>query len=329
MYNTTLKIPESNPVPLDIFTLSFYSATFLVGVVGNLLVLRVLFLQRKKDLHGSMSITNIYLASLALADLLTAITIPLQFLFCSHYLLEYFIISPYVCVALKAAQVFVYNVSILTMVLIAIDRYRLIHNPLQSKHKRLSPKYTLPIIYVLSMLNALTCVFSMKIFDYFRSANTLIGCRILFPHVLPIPDVILRRIRVGLLFIGFYIIPLLITIPLYVLSIRTIYKRPRIGQSSQIQSTESKYRSIKILIIMLLIFVLSWVPFHVLNIYDLYFPDEYHTFSKSENHLCDASTFYMALYWIAISSCCYNPFIYSWFNKTFRKYLTKCCRRHK
>lgn len=329
MSNTTGSIRGSNPVPLDIFTLSFYSATFFVGVVGNLLVLRVLFLQRKKDPHGSMSITNIYLASLALADLLTAITIPLQFLFCSLYLLEYFIISPYVCVALKATQVLMYNVSILTMVLIAIDRYRLIHNPLQSKNKRLSPKYTFPIIYVLSILNALTCVVSMRIFDYFRSANSLIGCRILFPHVLPISDMILRKIRVGLLFIGFYIIPVLITIPLYVLSIRTIYRRPAIGQSSQTQSTQSKCRSIKILIIMLLIFTLSWLPFHVLNIYDLYFPNEYHTSSESKNYLCDASTIYTALYWVAISSCCYNPFIYSWFNKTFRKYLTKWWRRHK
>lgn len=327
MSNTTQSIPQSNPVALDIFTLIFYSATFLVGVVGNLLVLRVLFLQRKINLLRSMSITNIYLASLAFADLVTAITIPLQFLFCSHHLLEYFLISPYVCVGLKATQVLMYNVSILTMVLIAIDRYRLIHNPLHSKYERLNPKYTLPMIYALSILNALTCLFSMKIFDYFRSANSLIGCQILFPDALPINGIILRKIRVGLLFIGFYIIPLLITTPLYVLSIRTIYRRPTIGQSSQPQSTESKGRSTKILVIMLLIFVLSWLPLHIMNIYDIYSSNEHYTSSRLENRLCDASTIYTALYWIAITSCCYNPFVYSWFNKNFRKYLTKCWRR--
>ena len=329
MSNTTQNVHESNPVALDIFTLNLYSATFLVGVTGNLSVLRVLFLQRKKHPLGSMSITNIYLANLALVDLLTAITIPLQFLFCSYYLLEHFIISPHVCVALKATQVLVYNVSILTMVLIAIDRYCLINNPLQSKYKRSHPKYTLPVIYVLSILNALTCVFSMRIFHYFRSPDNVIGCQILFTHVLPISVNVVRQTRAGLLFIGFYVIPLLIIIPLYVLSICTIYRRPTIGQPSQLQSTKSKHRSIKILIIMLLIFALSWLPFHILNIYDLFFSNKYHTASESENHLCDASTMYNTIYWISITSCCYNPFIYSWFNKTFREYLTKCWRRNR
>ncbi|CAF4556018.1 unnamed protein product, partial [Rotaria sp. Silwood2] len=74
-----------------------------------------------------------------MSDLLSAITIPLQFLFCSHYLLEQFIIGPYLCIVLKSMQVLTYNVSILTMVVIAIDRYYLIHYPLQSSNKRLQP----------------------------------------------------------------------------------------------------------------------------------------------------------------------------------------------
>jgi len=123
----------------------------------------------------------------------------LQFLFCSFYLLENFLISPYICVALKSIQVLTYNISILTMVVIAIDRYHLIHNPLQSFSQRLKPKYSLFMVWLLAILFSLTCLISMKVSEYFRSANDLIECRILFPNVLPISSIFSYR----LFFLGF------------------------------------------------------------------------------------------------------------------------------
>jgi hypothetical protein len=102
--------PTLNHVLLDSFILMLYSSTFIIGAIGNLLVFKVLLLQRKKVGSQSMSTTNVYLANLALSDLLSAITIPLQFLFCSYHLLENFLISPHVCVALKSIQILTYNI---------------------------------------------------------------------------------------------------------------------------------------------------------------------------------------------------------------------------
>ena len=314
-----------NNVVLDSFTLILYSLTFLIGSVGNMFVLRVLFRQRKAAEHRSMSITNIYLTNLALSDLLSSITIPLQFLFCSYYLLENFLLGPYICVLLKAIQILTYNISILTMVVIAIDRYRLIHNPLQSYNKRLNPKYALLIVWLLAILFSLTCLVSMKVSEYFQSSDHLIGCRVLFPKVLPISSTLLRQIRATLLVVGFYFIPLLIIIPLYVLSIRTIYQRPKISQFNHSQYAESKHRSITLLIFIPLAFSLCWLPIHIMNMYDFYSPKEISMLNRSKIRSCNASTVYTIFYWLAITSCCYNPFIYSWLNKTFRNSLPKCC----
>jgi hypothetical protein len=329
MSNAIMNTTETGHVLLDIFILVLYSLTFVIGVLGNLLVVKVLLLQRKKALNRLMSTTNIYLANLALSDLLSAITIPFQFLFCSYYLLEHFLISSHVCVLLKSIQILTYNVSILTMVVIAIDRYRLIHNPLQSSNKRLNPKYALLIVWLLAILYALTYLLSMKVSEYFRSFHELVGCRILFPNVLPISSILFRKIRVTLLAVCFYFVPLLITVPLYILSVCTISKRSSIGQSNQIQCHGSKHRTIKILILILLVFALCWLPIHIMNINDFYFSSKNSILNKPNIKSCNASTVYSIFYWLAINSCCYNPFIYSWFNKNFREFLPKWCGQQK
>ena len=326
MSNSTMNASEINYVVVDSFTLVLYSLTFLIGFVGNTFVLRVLFRQRKQTEHRSMSITNIYLVNLAFSDLLSATSIPFQYLFCSYYLLEHFLIGPYICVFLKSIQVLAYTVSILTMVVIAIDRYRLIYKPLQSYNKRLNPKYSLLIVWLLSILFALTCLISMRVPVYFRSSDNLVSCRLLFPNVLPISSALFSQIRATFLAVAFYLIPLLIIIPLHVLSIRTIYKRPVLRQFNHLQHVDSKHRSISLLIVILLVFSLCWLPIHIMNMLDFYSSKGNSILSGPKMRSCDASIVYTFLYWLAITTCCYNVFIYSWFNKDFRNSFSKCCR---
>ena len=252
-------------------------------------------------------------------------TIPFQFLFCSYYLLENFKISPYVCVGLKSIQILTYNVSILTMVVIAIDRYQVIHKPLQLSAKRLRPRYSLVAVWLLAFLFAVTCLVSMKVSEYFLDSYQLIGCRVLFPNALTIFTTLFRKIRVTVLAVCFYLIPLIITTRLYLLCVCTIAKRFTIGESNYARFSESKRRTIKVLIVILLVFALCWLPIHVMNIKDFYFQHSTATINQSGNRNCNASTLYTIFYWLAINSCCYNPFIYSWFNRTFRQHFRLRC----
>ncbi|CAF3454804.1 unnamed protein product [Rotaria socialis] len=316
-------------IVLDGSILTLYSLTFVIGVIGNLLVLKVIFYQRKKCSGRSKTITSTYLAHLALTDLLSATTIPLQFLFCSYYLLENFKICSFLCVIFKSIQILSYNVSILTMVVIAIDRYLLIHYPLQSSNKRFEPKYSLLVVWLLALLYAISCLRCMKVSEYFQSSQELIGCRILFDTLLPHTSFLFRKIRVTIAAVYFYFIPLLITAFLYILCVRTISGRPSVGNSSKTLFSESKKRTMKMLIILLLVFAICWLPIQIMNLKDFYLPSRKSMFHPLNKRKCNASTTYCIFYWIAISSCCYNPFIYSWLNKNFRRSLrVPCCSKY-
>ena len=48
MSNAIMNTTETGHVFLDSFILVLYSLTFIIGVIGNLLVVKVLLLQRKK-----------------------------------------------------------------------------------------------------------------------------------------------------------------------------------------------------------------------------------------------------------------------------------------
>lgn len=318
-------ITTNNNVLSDGFILALYSLTFIIGVTGNLVVLKVIFFQRNNFASRSGNTAYLYLGNLAVSDLLSAVTIPLQFLFCSRYILENFIIGAHICVTLKSIQVLTYNVSVLTMVAISIDRYQLIHYPLEASSKRLKPRYALPIVWLLAILFAITCLVSMKVSEYFETSNNLIGCRILFNKVLPISSLLFRKIRVTILVICFYFIPLIITGVLYMLCLVTISKRSAIGESNQALCDGSKHRTMKILMVILLAFAFCWLPVHIKNLHDFYSPSRNLEASKN---MCNSSAIYSIVYWLAISSCCYNPFIYSWFNKNFRKaFRTQYCQQ--
>jgi hypothetical protein len=302
----------------DICLLLLYIFTSLLALIGNGLVCRISF-QRKHSKNLPLSTTSIFLLNLALADALSGLTIPFQFLFCSKYFLENLTISSHLCVLCKSLQILGYNTSTLIICVIAFDRYRHIQDPLKQYYQRNS-RQSIFFTWFFSGLFASSCLISMRVHTYFISYEKLISCQVFFPSI---SSYSIRKIRVSGLVILFYIIPLLILSILCILTMRTIARRSIIGARQFATFQQSKTRSIRLLIIIVIVFALSHLPVHFMHIRDFFISP---LNRPSKTNTCNDTTIYLFFYWLGISSCCHNPIIYSWFNRQFRTLVVNYCR---
>uniref|UniRef100_A0A8D2LSA0 Gastrin/cholecystokinin type B receptor n=1 Tax=Varanus komodoensis TaxID=61221 RepID=A0A8D2LSA0_VARKO len=117
----------TGPVELDLtLRVLLYSLIFILSVFGNALVVAVLVTNKRLR-----TVTNSFLLSLALSDLMVAIfCMPFTFI---PNLLRNFIFGKLVCKAMAYLMGMSVSVSTFSLVAIAIERYNAICNPLQSR----------------------------------------------------------------------------------------------------------------------------------------------------------------------------------------------------
>lgn len=298
----------------DVALFLLYTFTALLALAGNATVFLTALRNRHKcaspsTAHFSLSTTRVLLLHLALVDTVLGLTLPIQILLCSRYFLTKLTYSAHVCAAAQCVQVLTYNVSTLTICLIAYDRYRLIHNPLCRYYPSRLPRALL-LVWMLS------AVFSGSYFASapLRSTQRLITCQPLFASI----DERFTAARIFCELALFYVIPLLLITVLCVLTMRVISRRLIVGVQRFRTFGQSRTRSLGLLLLTAGIFTASRSPIHLVHVRKLW--------SASTNQ-CDESTTYQLIYWLNISSCCHNPIIYSWLNRRFRTSFFDCCHR--
>ncbi|KAI2562353.1 G protein-coupled receptor 83 [Homo sapiens] len=122
-------------------------------------------------------------------------------------------------------------------------------------------------------------------------------------------------------FILLYILPLLIISVAYARVAKKLWLCNMIGDVTTEQYfalRRKKKKTIKMLMLVVVLFALCWFP---LNCYVLLLSSKV---IRTNNAL------YFAFHWFAMSSTCYNPFIYCWLNENFRielKALLSMCQR--
>nr|XP_018891262.1 G-protein coupled receptor 83 isoform X2 [Gorilla gorilla gorilla] len=122
-------------------------------------------------------------------------------------------------------------------------------------------------------------------------------------------------------FILLYILPLLIISVAYARVAKKLWLCNMIGDVTTEQYLalrRKKKKTIKMLMLVVILFALCWFP---LNCYVLLLSSKV---IRTNNAL------YFAFHWFAMSSTCYNPFIYCWLNENFRielKALLSMCQR--
>lgn len=288
----------------DYFVLVLYFLTAMIGMFGNWFVCWVIWKNPKLR-----STTYYLLFNMAISDFLAGFVILAQWLFCQHHLLEWFDHFHSVCGLAKILQVISYYLSTYSMLFVAIDRYLLVCHPAtRGLHQKWIP---IALSWLAGILFSSTAWTSLRVFTYF-GPNSLVDCRLVFKFIKMTRN--LNQLRLLVMLMAQFVVPFLAIAILYYLVWRTIRERDVVGartESNVKKVSEGKQKLIKMLVIVVAGFGLAWLPLHVIHLIGFYvFPIIPNT--------CRTSTYYGFVYWLGISSCCYNPFIYYWGNLEFR-----------
>lgn len=115
-------------------------------------------------------------------------------------------------------------------------------------------------------------------------------------------------------FILQYCVPFTLIAIAYGRIVQSLWARTHVGAvtaNQQLSQARAKRKSIKLLIAVVIVFAICWLP---LNLYHLL--TDLHP--KPQMFQYNTMAFF-ACHWVAISSTCYNPFVYCWLNEHFRE----------
>lgn len=281
-----------------------YSLIVIVSLFGNSIVCKIVFFN-----SAMRSATNIYLGNLSISDLLmTALNIPLQL---TKILSQNWPLGQFLCKCLPFFQAFSVNVSSFTMACIALDRYYALVYPLKPRATMRSMLLKIIVIWLMAMIVASPYPILAGVEEDI-TYNPVIRCRLIYPDYVLSQYQFRQSLTLIYLFIQ-YLTPLCITGITYFKICYILWHRGNIGVMSEEQRIRryvAKWKAIKMLIIILLVFAICWCP---LNIYHTY-----QDFRGLVGHTKHNSLIFLTCHWFAMSSVCYNPFLYCWLNDKFR-----------
>lgn len=295
-----------------------YGIITFMSLVGNSLVIVTFAF----DKH-MRSVTNVFILSLAVADLIITLTcIPINL---GSAFAKYWIFGPFACKLVPFFMTFSVACSSLTLCSIALDRYIAIVHPYKLKflQNRKPAAIFLVGIWAVSFLCSVpNAVFYTvkKVEPKCKDESEVENFVCVWPE-----NKFKLPLELWLTLIVLFIIPLIIMSTTYGLIGYQLWIRKPIGaRRNSLRNADMKKSVIKMLVIVMLAFIICWSPIMVLNSVEKTM--ESVNFSKK-------TVVYLKLYFqcLSMASCCINPVIYTFMNRKFRvKFVTYlCCRKNR
>ncbi|XP_004419216.1 PREDICTED: neuropeptide FF receptor 2 [Ceratotherium simum simum] len=301
------------PQVAAIFIIS-YSLIFFLCMVGNTVVCFIVM--RNKHMH---TVTNLFILNLAISDLLVGI-------FCMPVTLLDNIIAgwPFGSTMCKISG-FVQGVSVatsvFTLVAIAVDRFRCVVYPFKPKLTIKTAFVIIVIIWVLAIAIMSPSAITLHIqedkyfrvrLDYQNKTSPVYWCREDWPKQE------MRKIYTTVLFANIYLAPLSLIVIMYGRIGISLFKVsvPHTGKENQEQwhlVSKKKQKVIKMLLIVALLFILSWLP-----LWTLMMLSDYADLSPNELQVIHGYVYPFA-HWLAFCNSSINPIVYGFFNENFRR----------
>uniref|UniRef100_A0A336K8Z1 CSON001557 protein n=1 Tax=Culicoides sonorensis TaxID=179676 RepID=A0A336K8Z1_CULSO len=304
------------PVSIIVLLSLFYGTISILAVVGNSLVIWIVATTRQMQ-----TVTNFFIANLALADVTIGMfAIPFQF---QAALLQRWNLPEIMCPFCPFVQYVSVNVSVFTLTAIAVDRHRAILNPLRARPSKYISKAVIVCIWMLAFILASPIAYSLRVEHlheiYATTENHMFNISKPFCQNVNLSEDQMLVYRYILVFVQ-YLIPVCVISFVYIQMAVRLWgsKTPGNAQNARdLNLLKNKKRVIKMLVVVVISFVLCWLPLQTYNILQVTYPkiNEYR-YINIIWFCCD---------WLAMSNSCYNPFIYGIYNEKFKREFKKRC----
>ncbi|XP_052463670.1 neuropeptide FF receptor 1-like [Carassius gibelio] len=299
-----------------LFTLA-YLFIFLLCLMGNALVCVIVL--RNQHMR---TVTNIFILNLAVSDLLVGIfCIPTTLV---DNLITGWPFSNTVCKLSGLVQGTSVCASVFTLVAIAVDRFRCIVHPFRPKLTLFVAKVSIGMIWVLALSIMFPSVLMLTVQQ--EKGHVMVhGDNSTYPlyscyETWPDPE--MRKVYTTVLFLHVYVIPLALIMLMYGRIGAKLYATAVLARAEQpdVPASHRKIRVIKMLMVVALLFMLSWLPLWTLMLLTDYArPDE------DSLELLTSYVFPLS-HWLAFSNSSVNPIIYGYYNENFKRGFQAACQ---
>lgn len=272
-----------------------YTIIFVVGIFGNALVCYAVIRNR-----AMQTVTNLFITNLALSDILLCVfAVPFTPL---YTFLGRWVFGGPLCHIMPYAQGCSVYISTLTLTSIAIDRFFVIIYPFKPRMQLKTCIGLIIFIWVFALSVTFPYGYYMALEDVYCAEKW--------------PSDHIRKAFGAITTIMQFVLPFIVMAFCYTcVSIKLndrLKSRPGSKNTRKEDAErERKRRTNRMLIAMVAIFGLSWLPLNLINI-----SSDFYSFAEDWRYYM---VLFFAAHFIAMSSTCYNPFLYAWLNENFRK----------
>ncbi|XP_048378190.2 7 transmembrane receptor domain-containing protein [Stegostoma tigrinum] len=295
--------------------LLLYCGLVAVACTGNSFLIGSIAADRK--LH---TVTNFFIGNLALADLLMCLA-------CVPPTLSYafeprgWLFGRFLCHLVSLLQPALVYVSVLSLTAIAVDRYVVVAHPVRQRVGRRHRGLVVASIWALALALASPAAARVAYVELGAAGHGVNVCEEFWrgreAERLAYSCVVL---------LASYLLPLSAVSVSYCAVTAHLRRRrlPGAAEHSCLQWSRRKRKAFSLLVVSVVTFAVCWMPLQILNL----LRDLDVDFTLLDTRYLNVAQ--VSCHWLAMSSSCYNPFIYASLHRKLRQqlgaYLRQCRR---
>ncbi|XP_012936328.1 neuropeptide SIFamide receptor-like [Aplysia californica] len=227
----------------------------------------------------------------------------------------------FMCKALPYLQAVAVCASVNTLVVIAVDRYLAICHVMRQRNTKNMARVVLVVIWLVAFALMTPWALYFKMEMYVSQVQKIDMCVEVFPEVWQ-----KKAFFLGVIFLMCYALPLAFIIACYFMIGYRVWHRDAPGITSSMGVIEkSKVRVVKMLVVVVVLFTVSWMPLYIIRLIIL-FADI--SESSPQSAIIHNIVFPFAQ-WLGTSNCCMNPLVYCLFSQKIRRRIRAmlCCSK--
>ncbi|XP_034561852.1 delta-type opioid receptor-like [Notolabrus celidotus] len=277
-----------------------YSVVFVVGLLGNCLVMYVIIRYTKMK-----TATNIYIFNLALADALVTTTMPFQ---STDYLLNTWPFGEVVCKVFISIDYYNMFTSIFTLTMMSVDRYVAVCHPVKALDFRtpIKAKMINVCIWILSSAAGIPAF----VLGGTQTKSEITECALQFPEPYVYWDTLMKIC----VFVFAFVVPVLIITVCYSLMVLRL-KSVRMLSGSR-EKDRNLRRITRLVVVVVAVFVVCWTPIHIFILVKA-------LVSIPETTAIMAAYFFCVALGYTNSSL--NPVLYAFLDENFKRCFKDFC----